>query len=539
MIGVVEKLFEARFGFLMDENGVERFFHFSNVLGPVPERGSTVSFEPYEGPRGSGATRVRDLALPETDELLREIASWKLEAKLEDTNRYFFTTPDVRLIESGEKCFVIGRKGTGKTAISEHLTHRRDYWGFSRKLTFKNFPFNELYALKNDSYTAPNQYITLWKLLIYSCVAQMMVQDEAVDISIRQELAKVYDTDSSSTLARSVSKWTSRALNFSILGIGAGIGPQQTDARASTWIDRVEWLEALILEHGRSSSYLVVFDELDEDYKSPLSSDQGANYSSLITSLFKAVQDVKAVFRSLSPTIVPVVFLREDVFSQIRDPDRTKWADLAVELEWNTDQTKQMLAFRITRAAAPENAALPFDEAWVRVFDTRPMRRSGDEKVRSLFSYISRSTMHRPRDYIRYLQVCSSGALARGASRINGELVSRADKDYSSYLRSDIEDELGAVFPDASTIFELLTSLGKIGFRESEFSKLYEDWSSRGKVSQRDPRVVLEALHHVSALGTHTRDDRQVFRYINRDLRPDFTRPFCIHRGLYKALSFL
>jgi len=44
--------------------------------------------------------------------LLTEIAKrWKLDAKLEDTDRYFYSQNEVDDILSGEKCYVIGRKG--------------------------------------------------------------------------------------------------------------------------------------------------------------------------------------------------------------------------------------------------------------------------------------------------------------------------------------------------------------------------------------------------------------------------------------------
>ncbi|MEQ2936098.1 hypothetical protein AAAX57_20400, partial [Bacteroides fragilis] len=78
--------------------------------------------------------------------LLTEIAKrWKLDAKLEDTDRYFYSQNEVDDILSGEKCYVIGRKGTGKTAISEYLLKKANF-KFSEKLSFKNFPFNELYS---------------------------------------------------------------------------------------------------------------------------------------------------------------------------------------------------------------------------------------------------------------------------------------------------------------------------------------------------------------------------------------------------------
>ena len=74
--------------------------------------------------------------------ILNEIANnWKLDAKLEDNERYFFHTNELDKIINGERCYVIGRKGTGKSALSEHLLSLEDYNIFSDKLNFKNFPF--------------------------------------------------------------------------------------------------------------------------------------------------------------------------------------------------------------------------------------------------------------------------------------------------------------------------------------------------------------------------------------------------------------
>ncbi len=96
------------------------------------------------------------------EHILKELANWKLEAKFEDTERYFYFGREAQLALDGSKCFVIGRKGTGKTAISQHIYSIRHPLVFSEKLTFKNFPFNELYGQKNEAYKAPNQYITVW-----------------------------------------------------------------------------------------------------------------------------------------------------------------------------------------------------------------------------------------------------------------------------------------------------------------------------------------------------------------------------------------
>lgn len=53
--------------------------------------------------------------------LIETIAkNWKLEAKLEQ-DRYFYNYKEVQTILDNERCYVIGRKGTGKTAICNYI----------------------------------------------------------------------------------------------------------------------------------------------------------------------------------------------------------------------------------------------------------------------------------------------------------------------------------------------------------------------------------------------------------------------------------
>lgn len=101
-------------------------------------------------------------------EWLKEIAEWQLEAADEDNNRYFYQLPGVSSLQAGERSYVLGRKGSGKTAVAEHVRGLVKHNVFVRSLSFKNFPFNELYKLDDKSYTSPSQYTTIWKYIIYS-----------------------------------------------------------------------------------------------------------------------------------------------------------------------------------------------------------------------------------------------------------------------------------------------------------------------------------------------------------------------------------
>ena len=374
-----------------------------------------------------------------------------MEAKLENMKRYFFITDDVEQIERGAICYVIGRKGTGKTAICEYLTRRENQNRFSTKLSFKNYPFNELYSLRNEQYTYPNEYITFWKFLIYSEIAQLMMDNPKIEKSKRRLLEKIYKDDIKQSLATKISKWTSGEFNFSIFGFGGGITIDKIlDDNTASWINRTKILEQFIIENLDDSYYFIAFDELDEDYKFKDIHDGKLSYSSLLTSLFKAVQDVKSVCINEGLRIMPIIFLRDDVFSLLQDPDRTKWGDFSFELDWTYDQLKSMIAYRLSRSIDAGGSLLPFDDVWVKLFSPEPLQLNQNSRI-SIYDYISGFTHQRPRDFIRFIRDCAGDCLKRKKPLITPEIVKRIEKKYSNYFRSELEDEIFGILPDTNT----------------------------------------------------------------------------------------
>lgn len=173
-------------------------------------------------------------------DLIKEIATnWKLEAKSEDGGRYFYHMTEVETILAGSKNYVIGRKGTGKTAISEFILGKgKNKDGvFCEKLSFKNFPFNALYELSNSKYTPPNQYITLWKYLIYSVICRLMLQNNNINSQVRDSLSLSYSTDPITNLPVVISNWTNDSFKIS------NDHPQTNNL---SWIEKVNILEGII-----------------------------------------------------------------------------------------------------------------------------------------------------------------------------------------------------------------------------------------------------------------------------------------------------
>lgn len=471
--------------------------------------------------------------------LLEELEDWKLEAKLENTKRYFYHTKTVDRISNGRKLYVIGRKGTGKTAICEYLDSiDRDQY-FSEKLTFKSFPFNTLYALSDSGYTQPNQYITVWKYLIYSIVCKMLSENAKIDKKARNKLKKIFNQDISHALPKAVSEWTSFKLNLNIVGTGLTIGADKKSAADNSLnlVENVDTLESFIASTIDDSTYMVLFDELDEDYMN-IAEEEGSSYRELLISLFKAVQDIRSKFEKFK--ILPIVFLRNDIYDTLQDSDKNKWSDYKVELDWNRESIKKLLAFRVSKAAFSNQDILPFVQAWRMAFTQENVdftEYSSSEKP-SIFTYIESRAYNRPRDFIKYIQICSEIAIEREYSRINSSTVKAGEKRFSRYLKAEIEDELYSVIPEIKEILNLLTKLRAHTMTVSDFCDIYAAEVKKGQIPERDYRYVLEMLFGFSVIGNVSNQSGQrIFRYENEEARLNLAEPICIHQGLLNALQ--
>lgn len=467
--------------------------------------------------------------------------NWQLDAMQENMCKYFFSDKDLSLVKDGKKCYVIGRKGAGKSAICQYLVNNPNYNQFAQKLTFKNFPFNELYSLSDPSYTKPNQYITLWKYLIYSTICKLFVRNESIDYEIRSDLENIYPQNSTKQLRREIKEWTGADFELGIKDIHGKIGVQASQrVNSISWIDKVDILEDLILTSCDNSTYYIVFDELDEDYGTI--KDAGEleyNYIPLLTSLFKAVQSVRSTFINSGFKIFPIVFLRDDIYAQIKDADKNKWSDFKHNLEWNQVDIKNLLAYRISKEIATDD--ITFDAAWFKIFNKKNKITYGMDhsKVTDYFSFISNSTYLRPRDFIKYIKCCCDEAIKRNARFIDDRIIKDVDREFSNYMINEIKDELYPILPDIDKILTIISNIRKLIFRPHEFITEYNRAYKKGIVQEKNVDFILETLFNFSVIGNQHRTihSRHFFKYQHTNMTYNKDENIVIHRGLFKALQ--
>lgn len=467
-----------------------------------------------------------------------EIRRWKLESNEEDTGRYFYAVPGVTDLQDGATCFVVGRKGSGKTAIAEHIRGLGGPTVFSRSLSFKSFPIKELYALRDAGYSASSEYITLWKMVIYTAICDMMADNHNIDADVTSDLREYFDIDLEKALSSSISKVSEKSVGLSLKDLGAnGSLKKEFIANGTPWNKRVEILERVVETYIDDSEYYILFDELDDEYEDVLNIDKREQYFNLLKGLFKAVQDIrKRLSRNIK--VKPIVFIRDDIYDVMTNNDRNKWDDLCLKLDWSEGMLQRLLAFRISRAIDPDGPILGFMEAYKKVYlrDTVRVNSRRSER-RSAFRYILSRTLMRPRDVVSYVRECARTVAEWDISTATPEAMRQSEKRYSQRFRQEFIDEIQSVLPNIADMFDLISTVRKQVFDIKELSDVYNTYSKYNK-STADFPTVMKILYHFSVLGNQpAQESARVFKYENPSTKLNMREKVCLHRGLHKSLE--
>jgi len=234
--------------------------------------------------------------------------------------------------------------------------------------------------------------------------------------------------------------------------------------------------------------------------------------------------------------------LRDDIFREVRDNDKTKWGDLLINLEWDQDKIKNLLAFRLSKAINENSDILSFDQAWSKVFSTKLVG-YGHQQLKKIhaFDFIDRMTQLRPRDYIEYIKACSQKALDKDTHRIMPDIVRSEEKAFSNYLRSETIDEIFPILSEIEVIFSILTEVGTTsGFTIDRFRETFESYVEKEEIkNDKNFDFVMNTLFDFSVIGNLPNPTYSVFRYKNKDAKLNKKEKIILNRGLFKSLQIV
>ncbi len=453
---------------------------------------------------------------------------------------------------------IIGKKGSGKTAIFKKIITTKESDFFAYGHTFSDYPW--YYHEKQARVGIPDfdKYTHSWKYLILLSAAKVALnQDQSLpfDASSMEEMLRLesFVVDTYGSRDPDLSQVFSPIKHLKLKPyfeldwriLKAGISPEAVPVtELPTIIQEVNdaFTRTILRCLNPAHKYYIAFDQLD------LGFDPNApEYAHRLTGLLLASRDINLAARDAGINLFAAVFLRDDIYDCLHFEDKNKMTENFVSLiEWDTPRTQKTLKGLMERRFS----IVLGDEAsqhvgWDAVFNEDREMPGHQTK----YEHMRDRTYLRPRDLIkfancalaRYKERAGKDAGADHLDKLDNVDVHNARIEFSEYFLREIDDEVHKHMPDYEKHLDVLRALGKWQFEREEFDATYKVQYPAAALSSVD---VLEKLYDFSFIGFYRAGGRgfggseYMFKY--RELRtrfdPTSTR-YRIHPGLIEVMG--
>lgn len=401
------------------------------------------------------------------------------EPAAEDDDDYLFTTffenYAYRTIAEvgGPKFLLVGRTGTGKTAILRRLEqdHERLIRADPAELSLQYISNSDILKFfENAGVKLDLFYQLLWRHVIatelikyhfrledeqrtqqfFAKVSNWFNQKRRRALEYMQSFGSDFWLETDARITQVTQKFEGE-LNASLAGLN-GIGPdigarvaaseeqkKEVVARAQRVVDNVhlqqlseviDWLDEEVFNDSRRPHYVLI-DDLDLNFAS------GQTKLWLIRALietckkFKKASNVKIVVAIRSD-------LLERVFEETRDEgfQEEKYKGNILSIEWLPGELKEIVDRRLR-----ESIRRQYSQAKLGFSDIFPERINQSDS----FSYMAQRTLLRPRDIIAFVNECIEQAV--GSDRVTTAAIRKAEEPYSLHRFNALRDEWRGQYP--------------------------------------------------------------------------------------------
>ena len=371
---------------------------------------------------------------------------------------YYLETDQFQRALRGEVRLVVGRKGSGKTAIFAQVRDRkreeRQYIVVDlRPDGYQLLKFKEMVLKYLGKGSLEHTITAFWEYLLLLEICYKLLEKDHLPhtrdprlLVPYRKLAAIYDTDRYVTEG-DFSERLSRLLTHltedyrSKFGEHAEKTLTQQEITELLYRHDVNKLRDQVVEYLRlKKGLLLLFDNLDKGWPT-----HGLTETDIVIlrALLEATRKIEHQLQRRDVDCKTLAFLRNDVYELLvsESPDRGKEGRVA--LDWSdSDLLRELLRRRMLYSNLPDR---PFEALW-RLICVSHVR--GEESSQYL---IDRSLM-RPRGLIDLVNHCRSFAVNLSHSKIEIDDVEKGLKAFSSDLVVDIGYEIRDVMPDAESV---------------------------------------------------------------------------------------
>ena len=417
-----------------------------------------------------------------------DLGDTSAENEIAGLGSYFVPTGQFNQAKKGHSRLVVGRKGTGKTAIFYEI---RNSLGRSRSrvildLKPEGHQFTKLREAVLSRLSPGLQEHTMaafWNYILLAELAHKIVEE---DISYSQRDPKRYDRylqlktvyeehglasdeDLSQRLLRQVYRITEQFRKA---------GDVKLDAKVTELVygGDIYRLDEAVSEYLQEKQEVwLLIDNLDKGWPTRGTT---AEDILIVRALLEATRKLHRQLESRGVEFKCLVLLRTDIYEHLIHETPDKGKDTAIQLDWyDPEMFEEIFRQRIMTSTELRGS---FREIWPTLFDSH----IGTEDS---FNYILNRTLMRPRDLLSFLQRAIEVAVNRGHSRVTVDDILQAEKTYSedmvlttAFEISDTQPAFGDVlytFQGCNKVLskvEVESLLRRASVDEVEFDKAIE-----------------------------------------------------------------
>lgn len=401
---------------------------------------------------------------------------------------YFVPTGQFTQAKQGHARLVVGRKGTGKTAIFYEV---RNSLGRNRSnvildLKPEGHQFTKLREAVLSQLSPGLQEHTMtgfWNYILLTELAHKILSTEGVWASNDPErhtrfknLEHVYKSheidsegDLSQRLLRQVNRLTERF---------GDAGESKTREKITEWLyaGDIRKLDKAVSDYLREKDAVwLLIDNLDKGW--PVHGTTSADIM-IVRALLEATRKLQRQLEEKDVDFKCLVFIRTDIYEHLVQQTPDKGKDTAIRLDWDDPGVFQEIVRKRINASTDLQGS--FREVWPILFESH----IGTEDS---FNYILERTLMRPRDLLTFLHRATEVAVNRGHVKVSSNDIVQAEKSYSEDLVLVTAYEIGDTHPQFADLLyafqgvprtvslpEMEVVLGKVGVKSLDMQQAIE-----------------------------------------------------------------
>nr|WP_319269106.1 hypothetical protein [uncultured Draconibacterium sp.] len=430
--------------------------------------------------------------------------NYKKRENKELLNKYFIRNEELYSILDSSNYFLIGDKGTGKTAYSLYLANN-DFQNTSSYLNhIRETEYDKFIKLKKENHLTLTDYTNIWKILIYLLLSQQIQKREkATTVFSKFSKFKPLQDAIDSFYKSAFTPEIIYALNIiEESKIAAELMHEffkfsGEEKHSESFTESKFQINLLYIQKKFETAFsslklefnhIVFIDGIDIrprniDYEDYLECVKG-----LANAIWTVNNDFFANIKDSKGRLKAMILVRPDIFSQLGLQNlNNKIRDNSVLLDWRTNYPlyRDSGLFKIADTILNSNQRQfkQFGECWDFYFPFQNETRRG-HKDDSFISFL-RFSMFRPRDIITMMKILQENFKSQHKRKL--PVIDALDFDsamfrskYSDYLLGEIKDYLAFYHSDSDydlflKFFEFLN--GKAHFTHNDYMFAYNNFA--------------------------------------------------------------